>query len=183
VRKKTNAISLSKHKTSQFHLTIAKLRFLAKRGRPDILLAVSFLTMRAKSPDMDDWKKLMRVLGYLKGTVNYNLNISCDNLENLIYAVHEDMKGHTGAVLSIGGNVVLSRLNKQKVNAQSSTESELIAVDDTLPTVQWARLFMRDQGYNLETIIKEDNKSSMLLMKNGGLSSGKRTKHIDSRYF
>jgi hypothetical protein len=35
----------------------------------------------------------------------------------------------------------------------------------------------------LETIIKEDNKSSMLLMKNGRLSSGKRTKHLDIRYF
>jgi hypothetical protein len=46
------------------------------------------------------------------------------------------MKGHTRAILSIGGNVVLSRSNKQKVNVRSSTEAELIAVDDTLPTIQ-----------------------------------------------
>ena len=42
---------------------------------------------------------------------------------------------------------------------------------------------MKDQGYELQTIIKEDNKSLMLLMKNGRLSSGKRTKHLDIRYF
>jgi len=55
----------------------------------------------------------------------------------------------------------------------------LIAVDDALLTVQWASLLMRDQGYDLETIIKEDNRSTMLLMKNGRLSLGKRTKHLD----
>jgi hypothetical protein len=55
----------------------------------------------------------------------------------------------------------------------------LIAVDDALLTVQWASLFMRDQRYDLETIIKEDNRSTMLLMKNGRLSLGKRTKHLD----
>ncbi len=68
--------------------------------------------------------------------------------------------------MTIGDNVVLST-NKQKVNTRSSTEAELITVDDTLPTVQWTQLFMKDQGYDLETIIKEDNKSSILLMKNG----------------
>jgi hypothetical protein len=150
---------------------------------------VSFLTTRVKLPDMDDWKKLLRVLGYLKETIDYDLKITCENLENLTwyiegsYAVHEDMKGHTGAILSIGGNVVLSRSNKQKVNARSSTEAELIAVDNTLPTIQWARLFIKDQGYELKTIIKEDNKSLMLLMKNGRLSSSKRAKHLDIRYF
>jgi hypothetical protein len=42
---------------------------------------------------------------------------------------------------------------------------------------------MSEQGYDLNTLIKEDNRSTMLLMKNGKLSSGKRTKHLDIRYF
>jgi len=42
---------------------------------------------------------------------------------------------------------------------------------------------MKYQEYDLETIIKEDNRSTMLLMKNGRLSLGKRTKHSDIRYF
>jgi hypothetical protein len=72
---------------------------------------------------------------------------------------------------------------KQKVNTRSSTETELIAVDGILPTVQWAKSFMKEQGYEIETEIKEDNCSTMLLMKNGRLSLGKRTKHLDVRYF
>jgi len=61
------------------------------------------------------------------------------------------------------------------VNTRSSTETELIAVDDALPTIQWTKNFMAEQGYVLETEIREDNKSTMLLMNNGRLSSGKRT--------
>jgi hypothetical protein len=189
VRKRIEEIEITKHQSSQFHSTVAKLLFLTKRGRPDILLALSFLTARVKSPDLDDWKKLLRVLGYLKETLEYDLTISCKDLGTLTwyidgsYATHEDTKGHNGAVMTIGNNVVLLRSNKQKVNTRSLTEAELIAVDDTLPTVQWTESFMKDQGYDLETIIKEDNKSSILLMKNGRLSSGKRTKHLDIRYF
>ncbi len=59
VRKESEAMFLSNEKASIFHSTIAKLSFLAKRGRPDILLAVSFLTTRVKKPDTYDWKKLI----------------------------------------------------------------------------------------------------------------------------
>ena len=79
--------------------------------------------------------------------------------------------------------MVLTRSSKQKVNTRSSTEAEIIAIDDTLPTIQWAKSFLKDQGYDMDTVIKEDNKSTILLMKNGRLSAGKRTKHLDIRYF
>jgi hypothetical protein len=121
--------------------------------------------------------------------MNFGLTLRCNNLNQLTwyidgpYAIHEDMKGQSGAVLMVGDNAVISRLNKQKVNTRSSTEAELIAVDDTLPTVQWAKSFMKDQGYDLDTTIKEDNRSTILLMKNGRLSAGKQTKHLDIRYF
>jgi len=40
------------------------------------------------------------------------------------------------------------------------------------------------QGYGVtENIIYQDNKSAILLEKNGKSSSGKRTKHINMRYF
>ena len=50
---------LSKGRAGTFHVIVAKLLFVAKRARPDILLAVSFLTTRVKQPDMDDWNKLI----------------------------------------------------------------------------------------------------------------------------
>lgn len=99
------------------------------------------------------------------------------------YASHDDMKGHSRAVLLAGNCAVLFKSNKQKVNTRSSTKTELIAIDDALPTIQWTKKFLCEQGYDLETMIKEDNRSTILLMKNGKLSSGKRTKHLNICYF
>ncbi len=138
---------------------------------------------------MDDWRKLVRVLSYLKGSLDISLTLICDKLDKLSwyidgsYASHMDMRGQTGAFLTTGECSVLFKSCKQKINTRSSTETELIAVDDILPTVQWARSFMAEQGYELETEIREDNRSTMLLMRNGRLSSGKRTNHLYVRYF
>jgi hypothetical protein len=170
---------LTQKRASLFHPTVAKLLFVAKRGRPDILLAISFLTTRVEEPDDDDWKKLVQVMSHLKATVGLHLTLHCKELDKILwyidgsYATHQDMKGQSGAVMMTGGCIVLSRSNKQKINTRGSTESELIAVDDVLPSVQWTGKFMSEQGYPVETIIKEDNRSTMLLMKNGKLSSGK----------
>jgi hypothetical protein len=144
---------------------ILRLRsfFVAKRARPSILLMISFLTTRVKCPDQDDWKKLMSLLGYLKRTAGLYLTLLCTNLNDLTwfidgsYAFHEDMRGQSGAVLLAGNCTVLFRSNKQKVNTSISTETELVAVDDALPTIQWTKKFMCEQGYDLETMIKEDN--------------------------
>jgi len=147
-----DGMKLSKTCSGIFHATVAKFLFVAKRARPDILLAVSFLTTRVKEPDNDDWKKLIRVLGYLRGTMSLCLTIICDRVNKLTwyvdgsYATHMDMRGQSGAVLMTGNCSVLFRSNKQKVNTRSSTETELIAVDDALLTIQWTRSFMKDQG-------------------------------------
>jgi len=186
---RTNVEKLSSRRAGIYHSTVAKLLFVAKRARPDILLAVSFMTTRVKQPDLDDWHKLVRVLSYLNESMNMTLTLSCDKIDKLkwyidgSYASHADMRGQSGAVLTTGECAVLFKSSKQKVNTRSSTETELIAVDDILPTVQWARSFMAEQGYDVETEIQEDNRSTMMLMKNGRLSSGKRTKHLDIRYF
>jgi hypothetical protein len=51
-----------------FHSTTAKLLYLAKRARPDILTLVIFLCRRVQYASKQDKEKLERVLGYLKWT-------------------------------------------------------------------------------------------------------------------
>jgi hypothetical protein len=57
--KTRNVEKISQRKSKIFHSAVAKLLFVAKRARPDILLAVSFLTTWVHDPDSDDWRKLI----------------------------------------------------------------------------------------------------------------------------
>ena len=73
---------------------------------------------------------------------------------------------------------------KQKINMKSSTKAELVAINDSMAQVLWTRHFLASQGICVPTTtIYQDNKSTILLAKNGKTSSSRRTKHLDIRYF
>ena len=73
---------------------------------------------------------------------------------------------------------------KQKMATRSSTESEVVGIYDILPQSLWTKKFLEDQGVTIkETVLYQDNMSSMLLERNGRQSSTKRTKHMDFQYF
>ena len=86
--------------------------------------------------------------------------------------------------MSLGKGVIISTSIKQKMNTKSSTETELIAADNLMPHILWTKYLLNWQGYNAkETILYQDNKSAILIDKNGKKSSSKRTKHIAIRYY
>ena len=97
-----------------FHTIVAKLLFLCKRGRPDIQTAIAFLTTRVKKPDEDDQKKLHRVIRYLRLTSDLVLTLEADDTGvirwwiDAAFAVHNDMKSHTGGVMSMGKGAIYS---------------------------------------------------------------------------
>jgi hypothetical protein len=100
------------------------------------------------------------------------------------YAVHPDMKSHTGGVMSMGTGGILCKSTKQKLNTKSSTEAELIGATDYLPSTIWSKMFMEAQGYKITSnIFEQDNVSAIRLEKNGKASAGKQSRHIDIRYF
>jgi hypothetical protein len=83
-----------------------------------------------------------------------------------------------------------SHHNVQKTEGEhqetrSSTEAELVGVDDAINMILWTRLFLQEQGYRVEdNVVYQDNKSAILLEKNDGKqSSSKRTCAINIRYF
>ena len=60
----------------------------------------------------------------------------------------------------------------------------MVGVDDCMGQISWTRYFIEAQGYkSQDTILYQDNKSAMLLEQNGKWSSGKRTKHMNVKYF
>ena len=72
----------------------------------------------------------------------------------------------------------------QRLNMHSSTESDLVGVDDVMPQTTWTRNFLLSQGYGIkDNIVYQDNKSAILLEKNGINSSSKRTRHVNCRFY
>jgi hypothetical protein len=181
---------LSKLKSEQFHTFVAKGLFVCKRARQDIQTAIAFLATRVAQPTTNDWIKLKRLMGFLKLTKRDVLTLEMAEgavIEwhvDAAFAVHPDYRSHTGATMTIGKGCILSTSTKQKVNTRSSTEAELVSIDDVISKVIWVKLFLEAQGLTVKKhVIKRDNQSSMKLEQNGKASSGKRTRHFNIKYF
>ena len=185
-----NCVKLEKEDADYFHHVVAQLLFLSKRGRPDLLTAVAFLTARVKEPDADDYKKLQRLTKYLDSTSNLTLTLEAEGSGVLhwwvdaAFAVHHNMQSHTGGILSLGKGAVYATSIKQKINTKSSTEAEFVGVDNLMPQILWTKLFLNAQGFKVSNnIIYQDNESAIKLERNGRGFSGKRTQHINIRYY
>ena len=183
---------LDDKKKEIFHTVVAKGIFIAKRSRPDIAPTVAVLSGRVRDPNLDDWKKLGRLCGYLKRTLSDHLVLRVDGDLNFAdwfvdasFAVHEDFKSHTGGLmmLSQDGGAIISSSIKQQLNTRSSTEAELVAVDDMAAKIVWVKNFLKSQGMEINCRLHQDNQSAILLEEKGMSSAGKRSRHINVRYF
>ena len=107
------------------------------------------------------------------------------------FAVHHDMKSHTGGNGSLGKGSFYLTSTRQKLNPRSSTEAELLGIGDLMSMILWSRLWLQEQGYNLgeqgynlgPSTIHQDNQTTMLMAKNGRRSYRKRTRHLNIRYY
>ena len=181
---------LEKKKAEAFHSMVAKGLFVSKRGRPDILLVIAFLSTRVQQPTVEDWSKLHRMMQWLKATRDDILTIAMTHPEiikwyiDAAFAVHPDMRSHTGAYMTMGEGAAQSMSAKQKMNTRSSTEAELAGVDAALSNVIWTRNFLLEQGLNIKhNVVFQDNQSAILLENNGRASAGKRSRHMNIKLF
>ncbi len=157
-----------------FHHNVAKLLFPCKRAWPDIQTAVAFLCTQVNTPDIDECKKLARMMKYLRATIDLPLILGADNSHvvkwwvDASFAVHPDMKSHTGGIMTIGQGAIYGTSTRQKLNTKSSTEGELVGANDMMPQILWTRYFLEGQGYGVQdSVIYQDNQSAILLEKNG----------------
>jgi hypothetical protein len=73
------------------------------------------------------------------------------------FAVHKDMRSHTGATMTLGSGVICFVSTKQKINTRSSTEAELVGVD-VVSKELWTKLFIEAQNIKVNTnVIYRDN--------------------------
>ena len=187
----TDKLPVEEQEQDWFRSNVAKLLYLGKRARPEILTATTFLATRAAKADSDDMGKLRRVIRYLRGSAGRGirlcpgaLGVSVRAYVDAAYGVHMDGKSHTGVSIVIGeAGPIFVRSTKQPIVAKSSTEAELIATSDSANQVFHIRNFIIEQGYgDKPATIFQDNLSCMALMAKGK-STSMRTRHIQIRYF
>ena len=143
-----------------------------------------------KNPIEDNWNKLIHLLEYVNGTHEDVLTLPANNLHILkwyvdaSFAVHPDFRSHTEATFTYGTGAPVTMSRKQKLNTRSSTEAELVGADDASQMILLTKLFLEEQGYQVEeNILFQDNKSAILLENNGKHSSSERTRVLNICYF
>ena len=139
------------------HLVMQGL-YLSQRGRRDIRTAISFLCSRLKCPDEDDYKKLTRLIRYLRHTLYICLVLGKDDTGvvrwwmDASYAVHPDMRGHTGATMSMGNGSVFSGSWKQKLVTRSSRRVRLWESSTCCPRFYGRRSSWKTKGWKLRRL-------------------------------
>jgi hypothetical protein len=171
---------------------LMKLMFLATRTRPDILLSVTALATKCRSPNKYDEERLDRIIGYLHHTKTLGIKVHVTEPQIFAYidaswACHSDLKGHSGILVTMGTNgfPLMFKSQKQKVVTRSSTEAELVAMFTGLDIVLYLRRLMKFFGYNqsVPITIFQDNTSAIKMAYMGKGGSGSTSKYMDLKYF
>ena len=95
---------------------------------------------------------------------------------NALFAVHNNMRGHTGRAMTMGKRRTHSKSIKQKINGKSSAENKIIGSHDSSPELLWTDCFVEAQGWTINAKMCQDNKNAISLENNGqqGSSGNKK---------
>ena len=119
--------------------------------RLNITYSISKLSRYSSNPGEDHWKAWVRVLRYLKYTLNYGLHYTWYPLvlegysdANWIFDT-KDTKSISGYVFTLGGVVISCKSSKKTCIARSTMELEFIVLDKAGEEAEWLRHFLEDK--------------------------------------
>lgn len=183
-------IESKKMKSFPYRNLLGSLAFIANRTRPDITFAVNFLSQYQENPGFKHWQALLRLLGYLKYTSHYMLNLSNVCSLNLIayadadYASNiDDRKSCSGYLLLLDQAPISWSSRRQKCVALSTLESEYVAVGEAAKEFVWIQRIVKNELLNLKlncNIMYCDNLSTIEFTRSN--IENHRTKHIEVRH-
>ena len=101
--------------------------------------------MRVKDPYEDDCRNLKQMVKYIKGKLGVKFNLRADSLSVIKWWVstHKDNRRDTGGMMSLGAGSITSGSWKQNINGQSSTDNEIIGVNNIMGPVLWTLYLSR----------------------------------------
>ena len=167
----------------EYRSLLGSLSHIATWGRNDIKHAVYLLARHQAKPSARDYKSALRILNYLKGTINLEMVLGAlpfdesSPVEAMVDS-NFDTPSTTGFVITVWGSVIHAESRKQGAIARSTMEAELIAASQCTAMVKYIRrVLIEDFRCNLPaTPMAEDNTGCIGVAKGGG--NHKRRRHI-----
>ena len=187
----------------EYASVLMKLMYVSKRTRPDILPMVTALATYNKNPNQDHWKRLHRVLAYLRYkedlSLTYHMGLPYDPQmsTDASFNLTVDAKGFNGTVIhgNLKNAAVHISMNKQTVTADSSTESELMALAESCKVLMHVLGMYEELGYHKDrrgrdggTVrspipVQQDNEAARLLISTDSYGFKGRSKYFNRKYF
>ena len=172
----------------EYAKVLGSVMFLMNCTRPDIAYAVSRLSRYTHNPSSEHWIAITRLLKYLKGTVDLCLHYSkfpavlegyCD--ANWISG-NDETYSTSGYVFTLGGGAVSWKSSKQTCIAQSTMESEFIALALAGEEAEWLKNLLADVpvwgGRQTPVSLHCDSQAAITNAKNSVYNAKKRHMRI-----
>lgn len=155
--------------------------------RPDITFAVSTVSQFMQAPRVPQWNGVLRIIKYLKRFPNRDLfykkgnstlEIQCFVDADWAGSVH-DRRSTSGYCITLGGNMVIWKSNKQTVVARSSAEAEYRALAKAATELIWMKQLLGEIGFPISGSmnLRCDNQAAIHIASNPVFYE--RTKHIE----
>jgi hypothetical protein len=190
----SNNIDIDEMSKYPYRSLLGCLAFIAGRTRPDISFAVNILSQFQENPGLTHWNCLLKLLGYVKLTQNYKLNLS--NVKDFhincfsdsdFAANRDDRVSMGGIMLYLDESPIIWRTFKHKCVSLSTMESEYITLSEAAKEVIWIKRIL-GEIHELGIIPKEVSEFNLYCDNLAAIDfsnsqvENSRTKHIHVRY-
>ena len=175
--------------TQKYQAIVGKLLYIARMTRPDICFAVSIAARYASNPGPAHFQIVEKIIRYLNSTKDNELSFDCQETSAINSYCDADWAGDindrkstTGIAIFIGKGLIYWKSRKQTSIAQSTMESEIIALNDSINEVKFIKKILQFIGVEISsTNFYCDNKPTIMTIKNP-YESTKKSKHIDIKF-
>ncbi|GJS27727.1 ribonuclease H-like domain-containing protein [Tanacetum coccineum] len=154
--------------------------------RPDISYAVQQVCLHMHDPREPHFSALKRILRYVRGTLDYGLQLFSSSTTSLVAYSDADWAGcpttrrsTSGYCVFLGNNLLSWSAKRQPTLSRSSAEAEYRGVANAVAETCWLRNLLRELHTPLSsaTLVYCDNVSAVYLSSNP--VQHQRTKHIE----
>ena len=177
----TSRLSESKH---AYYRSILQKVAYAREGRPDIDFVVAYLQRQQTCPTETDWSDLQHLLYYLNKEPEHWIVHNPSDLQlrayvDSSYNIAADGSSHYGYLLTVGHSLVGLKGGRIKTVVRSSTEAEIVGVNEVTSEILWARDVLIELGYPQDEIhIAEDNSSCITMLQTEPRNFQTNSRHV-----